>query len=338
MTTTRPPTGPQTAPSATEPHAVADDRERGAAGARRPEGGPAGLPWGSGRADLVLAVGLAVWAVLEVLPDGPDPLAGEIAFALVMTLPVALLRRAPLGVLGVAVAALLLRAATASAAPATVAPFPTILLAVFATALYTRSAAGAAAGCALALGGMLGAERLRFYGPETDVSSLVVMVFFIVGAWGAGLLLRRRDAAVRAAEERVRERAREAVAAERLRIARELHDVVAHALSVIAVNAGAASEVGKVDPERARGHMDAVARTARQGGDGQDPPLARPGQDGPARPRRRRRLRLRAGPRPPRRARRGQGAGRVRAGDIVEGAQSIVDSGTGARRGVSVEA
>ncbi|MDX6743322.1 sensor histidine kinase [Actinocorallia sp. A-T 12471] len=225
---------------------------------------PAGTFWESGRIDLALAGLLAVWALLEVLPDGPDPFVVEAAFALAVTLPVALRRHAPLLLLAVVVAALLARAATATGPPATVAPFPSILVGVFSAALHARSGLGAVVGCALALGGMLGAEALRFYGARSDFSSLAVMVFFIVGAWGAGLLLRRRDAAARAADVRARERAREAVAAERLRIARELHDVVAHSLSVIAVNAGAAREVGGIDPELARGHMDAVAVTARE--------------------------------------------------------------------------
>ena len=56
--------------------------------------------------------------------------------------------------------------------------------------------------------------------------------------------------------------AREAVAAERARVARELHDVVAHSVSIIAVQAGAAESLMDRDPERAREHIGAVRRTA----------------------------------------------------------------------------
>lgn len=71
-----------------------------------------------------------------------------------------------------------------------------------------------------------------------------------------------REAEARAARlERERE---ETVAAERSRIARELHDVIAHAVSVMTVQAGAAEEMLKVDPERAVDPVHAVQQTGRQ--------------------------------------------------------------------------
>jgi signal transduction histidine kinase len=215
------------------------------------------------RADAALAAVLAVWAVAEVLPPGPDPLAVEMAFALATTLPLVFRRHAPLPVLGVIVAALLLRAAFAAGPPATVAPFPSILVAAFSVALHVAATPLAVLGWGVAVAGMAGAIALRFYAPP-DLGSTLVMVFFVTGAWTAGRLLRQRDAQLSDAEERTRERTRQAVAAERLRIARELHDVVAHSLSIIAVNAGAAGELGGVAPEQAREHMDAVAATARE--------------------------------------------------------------------------
>ncbi|MGJ6966498.1 sensor histidine kinase [Streptosporangium sp. G11] len=216
------------------------------------------------RSDLALAALLAVWAVAEVLPAGPEPLLVEVAFALVTTLPLAVRRHAPLAVLGVTVAALLLRAATADGPPATVVPFPAILVAAFSVALHVRALPVAVGGWVCAVGGMTGAIALQFYDARPDIGSAVVMVFFVTGAWTAGLLLRRREAQLRDSEERTRERAREAVVAERLRIARELHDVVAHSLSIIAVNAGAARVLSGRDTERSRDHMDAVADTARE--------------------------------------------------------------------------
>jgi signal transduction histidine kinase len=53
------------------------------------------------------------------------------------------------------------------------------------------------------------------------------------------------------------------VAEEQARIARELHDVVAHALSVIVVQAGAAQEVFEVDPKRAEKPIGAIDTAAR---------------------------------------------------------------------------
>ncbi|MEU4580476.1 hypothetical protein AB0G11_48900, partial [Nonomuraea sp. NPDC023979] len=128
------------------------------------------------RSDLALAVLLAVWAVAEVLPPGPDPLWAGIAFALVTTVPLAVRRHVPLLVLAVIVAALLLRAATADGPPATVAPFPAMLVAAFSAALHTRSLPVALGAWCGAVGGMAGAIVLQFYDTRPDAGSAVVMV------------------------------------------------------------------------------------------------------------------------------------------------------------------
>jgi signal transduction histidine kinase len=92
------------------------------------------------------------------------------------------------------------------------------------------------------------------------------------GAWGVGLVIRRqfalRDTAVRALAERAtlvaaqqEEHAERARLAERLRIARELHDIVAHHLSIVVIQAQAAQRVP--EEERARQAMAEVERTGR---------------------------------------------------------------------------
>jgi signal transduction histidine kinase len=77
----------------------------------------------------------------------------------------------------------------------------------------------------------------------------------------------RRTAELTARAERAeREReteARAAAAEERARIAREMHDVVAHSLSVMVVQAGAAEAMLDADPERARRPLAAVQQTGR---------------------------------------------------------------------------
>lgn len=103
-------------------------------------------------------------------------------------------------------------------------------------------------------------------GIEWDpISSLFVFI-----PWGAGLALRRhrrqaaelRDLARQLEHER-EERARAAVVEERTRIARELHDVVAHSVSVIAVQADAAEAALARDPDRSREPLRAIKQTAR---------------------------------------------------------------------------
>jgi signal transduction histidine kinase len=92
-------------------------------------------------------------------------------------------------------------------------------------------------------------------------------VVYFGGAWVLGRALRRRrlatvelrDRAARLERER-EERARAAVAEERGRIARELHDVIAHSMSVIVVQAGAAEQILEHDPARAREALRSIRR------------------------------------------------------------------------------
>jgi signal transduction histidine kinase len=87
--------------------------------------------------------------------------------------------------------------------------------------------------------------------------------------FGWTVQVRRRQAAL--LEERNRELgvAREqlavqVVSAERLRLARELHDVVAHSMSVIAVQAGAGRHVLRTDPDEAEFALGAIEATSRE--------------------------------------------------------------------------
>ncbi|WP_432931130.1 sensor histidine kinase [Microbispora sp. CA-135349] len=94
---------------------------------------------------------------------------------------------------------------------------------------------------------------------------------FVVAVWIAGIYAntRRRyvESLVERAERAERERdqqARIAAAAERARIARELHDVVAHNVSVMVVQADGAGYAIDGDPEQARRAMQAISSTGRQ--------------------------------------------------------------------------
>ena len=102
-------------------------------------------------------------------------------------------------------------------------------------------------------------------------ADFLVNLLALVLAWTVGVTVRTRRAYVAALEARAelleRERednARLAVALERGRIAREMHDVVAHNVSVVVVQAAAAERLVESDPERARQAMRDVATTGRQ--------------------------------------------------------------------------
>jgi signal transduction histidine kinase len=92
----------------------------------------------------------------------------------------------------------------------------------------------------------------------------------LLAAWAAGRAVRAgrayaeglREQAERRAEAKV-DQARRAVAEERLRIARELHDVVAHSMSVVAVQAGVGRYVIGSNPAEAARALDAIETTSR---------------------------------------------------------------------------
>src|SRR5207302_5773291 len=101
--------------------------------------------------------------------------------------------------------------------------------------------------------------------------AITVPSLFFVAAWLIGDYLRTRRAYVGELEERAarleRERDQDRLLAadeERTRIARELHDVVAHDVSVIAIQAGAARAVQETKPEAAAQALGLIETTARE--------------------------------------------------------------------------
>ncbi|WP_427884655.1 sensor histidine kinase [Kribbella sp. GL6] len=98
--------------------------------------------------------------------------------------------------------------------------------------------------------------------PAGGSRAAVVLTGFaaLYAAWVLGQVVRdRRAAAARAAQLL----ASQAVAAERLRIARELHDIVAHSMGLIAVKAGVANHVLKVRPEEVSDALSVIESTSR---------------------------------------------------------------------------
>jgi signal transduction histidine kinase len=71
------------------------------------------------------------------------------------------------------------------------------------------------------------------------------------------------EARAKALENDREEEAKRAVAEERLRIAQDLHDVVAHSMGVIAVQAGVGAHVIDSDPQEAKRSLEAISQTSR---------------------------------------------------------------------------
>jgi signal transduction histidine kinase len=94
---------------------------------------------------------------------------------------------------------------------------------------------------------------------------------WLVAAWGTGRVvrgMRRKTQELEAANAELAEHrevaAEAAVAVERGRIAREIHDVIAHNVSMMVVQAGAAARVLQADEPRVRSALDTIAETGRQ--------------------------------------------------------------------------
>jgi signal transduction histidine kinase len=98
---------------------------------------------------------------------------------------------------------------------------------------------------------------------DADAADVAVGYTSAITAWVLGDSARAQRERTAWLEDRRADAARQAAADERLRIARDLHDVVAHSVSVMAVQAEAAQEVLAVRPERAERAMADVADTAR---------------------------------------------------------------------------
>jgi signal transduction histidine kinase len=99
----------------------------------------------------------------------------------------------------------------------------------------------------------------------------IFQALFFATAWAAGMLSRAKRASLQAAEGRAERaeaeldrRASRAAVAERARIARELHDVVAHHVSLMAVQAEAAASLLPGRPAEAQSSVEIIGATARQ--------------------------------------------------------------------------
>lgn len=151
--------------------------------------------------------------------------------------------------------------------------FLAMFIAIFSAGLYTTDRRRSTAGIAIFIAGALGfwlVDTASTPGAGGIDVWLLFMFAFIGAIWLAGDVMRERtlraDDLARRAAELERRRALEVAAAaadERMRIARELHDVVAHSMSVMVIQAAAAVRVMDDQPERARDAMRQVESTGR---------------------------------------------------------------------------
>src|SRR5215210_7405911 len=222
------------------------------------------------RVDVAIAVVLfAVGAVEAVgMDDLRGPLVVNLALLAVICGSLAWRRRRPLAAVLTIVAAATLQAAVATDASRFAATFAALLLVSFSVAAY--------AGEREALGGLVASLVLvavvnALAAEPMALGDYLFPAGLTLCCWLGGRAVRHRarlteamhELAVRAEEDREAQR-RAVVADERRRLAREMHDIVAHSISVMVVQAGGARRILDRDPARAAEAAARIEQTGRE--------------------------------------------------------------------------
>jgi signal transduction histidine kinase len=225
-----------------------------------------------GRRSLVFDLGLALLAtaaeLAQVIGATGMPQASALVLAVVAGGALALRRSAPLAVLATTVAATVAIAALGddpSGVAAAIALYTTAALCDLRVSLVALALTAAT-------GATLSAAVAEAPGRETSATSgAIIVVVLTVGIWGLGAYAQTRRRYVRELQERAAatEREREqlgriAVHEERASIARELHDIVAHSVSVMLVGVRGARDVLRSAPESAEETLARVERSGEQ--------------------------------------------------------------------------
>jgi signal transduction histidine kinase len=220
---------------------------------------------------LILAavgVGLAEVTVAVHRKDGPlGPLWFDVLAILAITLPLFARRRFPFG--APATVGVVIASSSFVDGKFAIGLIPVLVaIAGFVLLGTVRDRSQAVAGLALGIGVDAIATHNNPVGPFSDFA-FTSIVFGV--AWTIGFALSRKfqeadeakERAVRAERER-EERARLAVSDERARIARELHDVVGHSVSVMTVQASAVRRLLRPHQEKQREALLVVEQTGRE--------------------------------------------------------------------------
>ncbi|MBO1900513.1 sensor histidine kinase [Leucobacter weissii] len=225
-----------------------------------------------------IALAAALWAVtclpplslefgpLAVVDSAPSAWA-MFALSSALVLPLAWRRSHPTVSGGIVVGLHVLQLALGvSIAPANI----SALFTAYALAAYGPRWAGRAALVIGLAGSALAPIRYGFASPIDFAVFMLLLAVSVLASWLLGKLVRSRREIWRQMSERAerleREREQErslAAADERTRIAREMHDIVAHSLSVIVAQADGGSYAASRSPEQAREALRTIARTGR---------------------------------------------------------------------------
>lgn len=226
------------------------------------------LHWNQDYADVALALAIAIWALASAQRDHVRLDVLSVPLLLLQTLPVAVRRRNPMRVLyitgfAITIYSLLGYSDTSDGFG--------IFIAFYTVAANMPRRRAMIAAAITAIGIFISfAAYASQNGMAGWTSTMTSTYFSFAVAWLIGDNLRVRRAYTKELEERavdlVREReekAAQAVTEERARIARELHDVVAHYVSVMVVQAAGARRIVDKDPTSAKHALEAVESAGR---------------------------------------------------------------------------
>ncbi|MFC5145038.1 sensor histidine kinase [Streptomyces aureoversilis] len=218
----------------------------------------------------VLLFGISMLATAEEHGVSGTQQAVNVVTVVTLSLVIALRRRAPVPMLFLAIASGL--AQLAADVQGTIADIAMLAI------VYTVASGPVRWASRLALAGGLAAPvlfLLRWPLVDRGIGSVLISLAFLTApfvlAWVLGDSMRTRRAYWAQLEERAarlekdrEQQARMAVTAERARIARELHDVVAHNVSVMVVQADGAAYVLDASPDQAKQALETISGTGRQ--------------------------------------------------------------------------
>src|SRR4051794_36200805 len=222
-------------------------------------------------ADLVVVTALVVSGQLTVWTADAGPLtADRPVHALLLaaiTVPLYVRRSHPFAVLLLVVGAAFVQFQLGGQA---FQPWFAVLLGLYAVAAHAglrEALVGAAATAAMVL--TVDVPKLAAGDP---IDEIVPAWFVLAGVWGLGRWMRHRRVETdrlheraAAAEHESAEQAAQAVADERARIARELHDLVAHSMGVIVIQAQAGQRALDARPDLTRSALTSIETAGRQG-------------------------------------------------------------------------
>jgi signal transduction histidine kinase len=211
------------------------------------------------KVDVLVALAIGVFVQIEVWSEHLHPYWVSAPLTLVAAACFAWRRKAPLVAAIVPMALLPVQALAGVDMSVPIYPLLMIMVALYGIAAHA-DLRRALVGLALPLVAVWGTLAISVSQGKRSNGDVVFVTVLALAPWLIGRAMRGQlDEAKRLERDRQR-----AVADERARIARELHDVIAHSVSVMVVQAGAAEQVVGSSPERAVEPLRAVQETGRQ--------------------------------------------------------------------------